>query len=321
MSRRHDHFFGVPRVVDGPLFLPSTTSSFDAPPVAQPTQINNNDDNNNNNHNNNDNNNNNNNNNTDNNDNNNGHNGNNQNTAQRQNGNPIHQSSSDNLTHQQPSSGNLAQFIRMLGNLSPADRQTLASALSSSPSPETDSDPYLSTKPAVKTLEPYDRLEEWLPSFKQRDEFFNHTKTRELEDYADVKQFHRVQHLEYAAPPLTSSRNVNVHKNVYKRDQGMAIIQARLTHLTRPIDAKRDKKIIPQADPNDKTPLITHQQFIDQGKFTHSLRKASGHVRRGRGRGRGRGGFNNLGNRNGQQNNNFDNSLENSGNNGNNGEV
>ncbi|KAK5801585.1 hypothetical protein F5H01DRAFT_372119 [Linnemannia elongata] len=61
MSRRHDHFFGVPRVVDGPLFLPSTTSSFDAPPVAQPTQINNNDDNNNNNnHNNNDNNNNNN---------------------------------------------------------------------------------------------------------------------------------------------------------------------------------------------------------------------------------------------------------------------
>jgi hypothetical protein len=43
-----------------------------------------------------------------------------------ENGNPIHQSSSDNLTHQQPSSDNLAQFIRMLGNLSPADRQTLS---------------------------------------------------------------------------------------------------------------------------------------------------------------------------------------------------
>lgn len=284
-----------------------------------------------------------------------------------ENGNPIHQSSSDNLTHQQPSSDNLAQFIRMLGNLSPADRQALASALSSSPSSETVSDPYLSTKPAVKTLEPYDRLEEWLPSFKQRDEFFNHTKTRELEDYADVKQFHRVQHLDYAAPPLTSSRDVNVHKNVYKRDQDMATIQARLAHLTRPIDATvhailasnpmyiedpvlintietfdilrynlafiateithlrkealyRDKKVIPPADPNDKTPPVTHQQFIDQEKFTHSLRKASGHVGRGRGRGRGRGGFNNLGNRNGQQNNNFDNSLENSGNNsGNNG--
>ncbi|KAH7036960.1 hypothetical protein BKA57DRAFT_520864 [Linnemannia elongata] len=154
-----------------------------------------------------------------------------------ENGNPIHQSSSDNLTHQQPSSDNLAQFIRMLGNISPADRQTLASALSSSPSPETDSDPFLSTKPAVKTLEPYNRLEEWLPSFKKRDEFFNHTKTHELEDYADVKQFHRVQHLEYTAPPLTSSRDVNVHKRVYKRDQDMAIIQARLAHLTRPIDA------------------------------------------------------------------------------------
>ncbi|KAF9273226.1 hypothetical protein BGZ88_003959 [Linnemannia elongata] len=267
-----------------------------------------------------------------------------------ENGNPIHQSSSDNLTHQLPSSDNLAQFIRMLGNLSPADRQTLASALSSSPSSETNSDPYLSTKPAVKTLEP----------FKQRDEFLNHTNTRELEDYADVKQFHRVQHLDYAAPPLTSSRDVNVHKNVYKRDQDMATIQARLAHLTRPIDATvhailafnpmdiedpvlintietfdilrhnlafiateithlrkealyRDKKIIPPADPNDKTPLVTHQQFIDQEKFTHSLRKASGQVGRGRG-------FNNLGNRNGQQNNNFDNSLENSGNNsGNNG--
>ncbi|KAK5822925.1 hypothetical protein F5H01DRAFT_318883 [Linnemannia elongata] len=120
-----------------------------------------------------------------------------------ENGNPIHQSSSDNLTHQQPSSDNLAQFIRMLGNLSPADRQTLASELSSSPSPETDSDPFLSTKPAVKTLEPYNRLEEWLPSFKKRDEFFNHTKTHELEDYAD----------------------------------DMAIIRARLAHLNRPIDA------------------------------------------------------------------------------------
>jgi hypothetical protein len=280
-----------------------------------------------------------------------------------ENGNPIHPPSSDNLTHQQPSSDNLAQFIRMLGNLSPADRQTLASALSYSPSPETDADPYLSTKPTVKTLEPYDRLEEWLPSFKQRDEFFNLTKSREQEEYTDVKQFHRVQHLDYAAPPLTSSRDVNVHKNVYKRDQDMATIQARLAHLTRPIDATvhailasnpmdiedpvliniietfdilrfnlasiateithlrkealyRDKKLIPPTDPNDKTPLITHQQFIDQEKFTHSLRKASGQVGRGRGRGRGRGGFSNLGNRNGQQNNNnhFDNPIENSGN-------
>ncbi|KAF8947278.1 hypothetical protein BGZ47_009666, partial [Haplosporangium gracile] len=248
-----------------------------------------------------------------------------------ENGNPIHQSSSDNLTHQQPSSDNFAYFIRMLGTLSPADRQTLASALSPpSSSLDTDFDPYLSTKPVVQTLEPYDRLEEWLTSFKQRNEFFNFTKTRELEDYADVKQFHRVQHLDYAAPPLTSSKDVNVHKNVFKRDQDMATIQARLAHLTRPIDATvhailasnpmdiedpvliniietfdilrynlafiateithlrkdalyRDKKIIPPADPNDKTPLITHQQFIDQEKFTHSLRKASGQIGRGRG--------------------------------------
>ncbi|KAG0362807.1 hypothetical protein BGX24_005045, partial [Mortierella sp. AD032] len=125
-----------------------------------------------------------------------------------ENGNPIHQSSGDNLTHQQPSSDNFAHFIRMLGTLSPADRQTLASALSPSVSPpDNDPDPYLSTKPTVQTLEPYDRLEEWLTSFKQRNEFFNFTKTRELEDYADVKQFHRVQHLDYTAPPLTSSKD------------------------------------------------------------------------------------------------------------------
>ena len=80
--------------------------------------------------------------------------------------------------------------------------------------------------------------------------------------------------------------------------------------------------MIPPANPNDKTPLITHQQFIDQEKFTHSLRRASGQIGRGRGRGRGRGGFNNMGNRNRQQNNNyFDNSIEGSGNknSGNNG--
>ncbi|KAG0285784.1 hypothetical protein BGZ96_010028 [Linnemannia gamsii] len=155
-----------------------------------------------------------------------------------ENGHPIHQSSSDNLTHQQSSSDNFAQFICMLGTLSPADRQTLASALSpSSSSIDTNPDPYLSTKPTVQTLEPYDRLEEWLTSFKQRNEFFNFTKTRELEDFADVKQFHRIQHLDYAAPPLTSSKDVNVHKNVFKRDQDMATIQARLAHLTRPIDS------------------------------------------------------------------------------------
>ncbi|KAF9078880.1 hypothetical protein BGX23_006001, partial [Mortierella sp. AD031] len=125
-------------------------------------------------------------------------------------GNPIHQPSSDNLTHQQPSSDNFTQFIRMLVSLSPTERQTLASVISpSSPSSETPPDPYLSTKPTVQTLEPYDRLEEWLTSFKQRNEFFNLTKTRELEDYTDVKQFHRVQHLDYAAPPLTSSKDVN----------------------------------------------------------------------------------------------------------------
>jgi hypothetical protein len=224
-----------------------------------------------------------------------------------ENGNPIHQSSSDNFTHQQPQSDNLAQFIHLLRSLSPADRQALASVISpSSPSSESSSDPYLSTKPTVQTLEPYERLEEWLTGFKQRDEFFTFPKKHELEDYADVKQFHRVQHLEYTAPPLTSSKDVNVHQSVYKRDQDMATIQARLANLTRPIDATvhailasnpidvddptlvnvietldiirlnlafiatditrlrkdalyRDKKIVPPADPNDKTPLITHQ--------------------------------------------------------------
>lgn len=277
-----------------------------------------------------------------------------------ENGNPIHQTSSDNLTHQQLSSDNFAQFIRMLGNLSPSERQTLASALSPSSYPhEAETDPYLSAKPVVKTLEPYDRLEEWLTSFKQRNEFFNFTKTRELEDYADVKQYHRVQHLDYTAPPLTSSKDFNVHKNVYKRDHDMATIQARLANLTRPIDATvhailasnpmdiedpvlintietfdilrynlafiateithlrkealyRDKKITPPVDPNDKAPLITHQQFIDQEKFTHSLRKASGHSVRGRSRGRGR--FSNAGNRNGYHNTNTGNSNDYTGN-------
>lgn len=282
-------------------------------------------------------------------------------SSSSENGNPIHQSSGDNFTHQQPSNDNLAQFINLLGTLSPTDRQALASVISPSPSsPESFHDPYLSTKPTVQTLEPYERLEEWLTGFKQRDEFFTFPKKRELEDYADVKQFHRVQHLEYTAPPLTSSKDVNVHQNVYKRDQDLATIQARLANLTRPIDATvhailasnptdiddpvlvnvietfdiirlnlafiatditrlrkdalyRDKKIVPPADPNDKAPLITHQQFIDQEKFTFSLRKASGQSGRGRGRGRGRIGY--TGNRGGQQrNNNAGNSYDNAGN-------
>ncbi|KAF9916350.1 hypothetical protein FBU30_001427, partial [Linnemannia zychae] len=154
-----------------------------------------------------------------------------------ENGNPIHQPSSDNFTHQQ-SSENLAQFFQMLGNLSPSERQSLASIIApSSPSPETLHDPYLSNKPMVQTLEPYERLEEWLTSFKQRDEFFNFSKNHELEDYADVKQFHRVQHLDYTAPPLTSSKDVEAQKYVFKRDQDMATLQTRLANLTRPIDS------------------------------------------------------------------------------------
>ncbi|KAF9117148.1 hypothetical protein BGW39_002455, partial [Mortierella sp. 14UC] len=49
----------------------------------------------------------------------------------------------------------------------------------------------------------------------------------------------------------------------------------------------RDKKIIPPTDPNDKAPLVAHQQFIEQKKFTTSLREASGQFGRGRGHSRG----------------------------------
>src|SRR5690348_5893178 len=212
---------------------------------------------------------------------------------------------------------------------------------------------------------PWSRMIDWRNGSPVSNGVTNSSATPRLANWKTTptsSSFTEFSSLIMLPPPLTSSRDVNVHKNVYKRDQDLATIQARLAHLTRPIDATvhailasnpmdiedpvlintietfdilrhnlafiateithlrqealyRDKKVIPPADPNDKTPLVTHQQFIDQEKFTHSLRKASGYVGRGRGRGRGRGGFNNLGNRNGQQNNNFDNSLENSGNN------
>ncbi|OAQ22703.1 hypothetical protein K457DRAFT_25792 [Linnemannia elongata AG-77] len=204
-------------------------------------------------------------------------------------GNPDpDESSSDNLTHQQPSSDNLAQFIRMLGNLSPADRQTLASALSSSLSPETDSDPLHSTKPAVKTLEPYDRLEEWLLSFKRRGEFFNHTKTHELEDYADdmatiqARLGHLTRPIDATVHAILASNPMDIEDPVLINTieafdilrYNLAFITTEITHLRKEA-MYRDKKIISPAAPNDKTPLITHQQFIDQEKFTRSLRSIS----------------------------------------------
>ncbi|KAF9299714.1 hypothetical protein BGZ91_009974, partial [Linnemannia elongata] len=177
------------------------------------------------------------------------------------------------------------------------------------------------------TLEPYNRLEEWPPSFKKRDEFFNHTKTHELEDYADdmaiiqTRLAHLTRPIDATVHAILASHPMDIEDPVLINTietfdilrYNLVFIAAEITHLRKEA-LYRDKKIIPPADPNDKTSLITHQQFIDQKKFTHSLRKASGQV------GRGRGGFNSLGNRNGQQNNNFDNSLENSENNsGNNG--
>jgi hypothetical protein len=147
-------------------------------------------------------------------------------SSSSENGDPIHQPSSYNFIHQ-PSSDNLANFIHSLNNLSPSQRQQLASIISPpSVSPETDHDPYLIPKPTVQTLVPYPRLEEWLTSFKQRDEFFEFPKDRELEDYADVKTFYCIKHLDYTAPSLIASKDVNVHKNVYKRDQDLATIQA-----------------------------------------------------------------------------------------------
>ncbi|KAF9924976.1 hypothetical protein FBU30_005170 [Linnemannia zychae] len=227
-----------------------------------------------------------------------------------ENGNPIHQPSSDNLTYQQFSSNNFAQLIRMLGNLSSEDRKTLASALS----PESDTDPRFSTKPVVKTLEPYDRLEERLTCFKHRDEFFNFAKTRELEDYADVKQFHRTNRLNSACNPMEikDPAIINVIKTFDILRYNLAFIATEITHLRKEA-LYRDKKDIPPRDINDKTSLIIHQQFIDQEKFTLSLRKASGQL--GRGRGRSRGGFN-MDNRNEQQNyiTQLDNVIKNSGN-------
>ncbi|KAF9903870.1 hypothetical protein EC991_003247 [Linnemannia zychae] len=264
-------------------------------------------------------------------------------------GNHTHQSSSSDLTLQKPSSDSFACFIRMLGTLSPADRQTLALTLFSPlSSPETKLDPHLSKKFTIQTLEPYDRLEEWLTSFKKRNEFFNFTKTRELEDYADIKQFHRVQHLDYAAPPLTSYKNANIHKF----DQDMAKVQTHLSHLTRPIDSTVHAVLASNPMDIEDPVLINIIETFDiirynlafiateitrlrkitrhQDKIiippdgpndktpliTHSFQQASGHIGRVRGHGRGRGRFNNMGNRKWQHNNNnyAVNPIENSGN-------
>ncbi|KAF9914137.1 hypothetical protein FBU30_002777, partial [Linnemannia zychae] len=93
-------------------------------------------------------------------------------------------------------------------NLSPSERQTLASNFSPSPpSSKTTVDPHLSSKPTVQTIEPYKRLEQWLIIFKQYNKFFNFPKTHELKDYANIEQYHHVQHLEYIAPPLISTKD------------------------------------------------------------------------------------------------------------------
>ncbi|KAF9917585.1 hypothetical protein FBU30_000679 [Linnemannia zychae] len=114
-----------------------------------------------------------------------------------ENGNPIYQSSSDNLTHQ-PSNDNFAQFIHMLSNLSPSERQTLASVISPSPpSSKTTIDSHLSSKPT-------------------HNKFFNFPNTHELEDYANIKQYHHVQHLKYTAPSLISTKDVEANKYIYK---------------------------------------------------------------------------------------------------------
>ncbi|KAG0267374.1 hypothetical protein BGZ95_002862 [Linnemannia exigua] len=182
-----------------------------------------------------------------------------------ENGNPMHLSSSDNLTHQQPLSVSFAQFIRMLGALSPADRQTLASALSPSPSStDTGSDSYLSTKPAAQTLEPYNRLEEWLTSFKLRNKFFNFAKTRELEDYADdmatvqASLAHLTRPIDAPVHAIITSNPMDIEDpvliNIIKTfdflQHNLAFIATEITRLRK--DALcRDKKIIPPADPND----------------------------------------------------------------------
>ncbi|KAF9407251.1 hypothetical protein BGZ94_002777 [Podila epigama] len=235
-------------------------------------------------------------------------------------------SENSNSIHESPWGNNFASFIQMLGSLSPEERQTLSAALSIPSSSGKLSDPYLSTKPVAQTLKPYARMEEWLTSFKRRDEFFNLNKTCELEDYMDVKQFHRVQHIDYTALPLFGSKDVKIHKNVFRSDQDLATLQTRLAHLTRPIDTAvhailasnpmeiedptlikitqlrkealyGEMEIIPPPNPNDRAPLITQQQFIEQERLTCALRKASGQIKGRRGRGCGRGGFSNTGNR------------------------
>ncbi|KAF9583479.1 hypothetical protein BGW38_009373 [Lunasporangiospora selenospora] len=259
-----------------------------------------------------------------------------------QSGNPSHQSSSGNPIQFTP------EVIQALvAALAPALQQVNTTSPVS-----VMEDPHLTTNPTVPILEPYEKLEKYLPTFAHRQDVHAHPKWDEDDGYTDIKHFPRVRGVEYTAPVLPS--NLNTSKHLQKRDQELATLQTKLANLTRPIDATvhailsstaadpedpitsniletmdilrynlaalsteigqirtqaicRDKNVIPPTDPNGKTPIFTHQDFIDQQKFTKALKKATGQGDRSSYRGRNRGsnrnyGYGNQGNRSNEGN-------------------
>ncbi|KAF9580404.1 hypothetical protein BGW38_002966 [Lunasporangiospora selenospora] len=153
-----------------------------------------------------------------------------------QGGNPTNtESSSGNPTHQTP------LFPLSTQPTANIDLQALVAALAPvlkeagyGQLPES-VDPQLTVYQNVPILEPYDLMEEFLPSFRTRDKFHAHPKLDEDDGYTDVKHFPRVRGIEYTAPFLPN--NINSSKYAQKRDQELATIQTKLANLTRPIDA------------------------------------------------------------------------------------
>ncbi|KAI1285051.1 hypothetical protein EDD11_001091, partial [Mortierella claussenii] len=143
-------------------------------------------------------------------------------------GNPTHSDSLDNLNYppsQQPVPSPTpapppapAPATSALSSLSADDLRQLAAPLQSAGyiTPQR-VDPYLKPHQPAVTLEPYPLLEEELPSFAQRKEFFNMPQEEDDEEYLDAKTFPRVRDVEYTAPPLPSS--IQISDGLKRRDQ------------------------------------------------------------------------------------------------------
>ncbi|KAF9915655.1 hypothetical protein BX616_005644 [Lobosporangium transversale] len=109
-------------------------------------------------------------------------------------------------------------------------------------------DPFMRRTEPLCYLEPYEDLEQVIPSLKRRKEFHTVKLNDEEQRYYDISQFPKVAGMEYTPPAIPKEWAIS--DSLKNADQKLVTLATKAAHITRPLDAAAHA-IVSQNGTND----------------------------------------------------------------------